>query len=50
MKGRVLRSKAMMLVSRLPLSLVFSSLLEFGRIGPISITIILFSSMHMFSL
>jgi len=39
-EGRVLRSKAMMPVSRLPLSLCFSSLLEFGRMGLVTMTII----------
>ena len=42
MKGRLLQSKAMMLVSRLPLSLSFSSFLEFFRIGLVTMTIILF--------
>ena len=42
MKGRVLRNKAMMPVSRLPLSLSFSSLLGFDRIGPVTMTIFYF--------
>ena len=42
MKGRVLRSKAMMLVSRLPLSLCFFFLLDFGHIGLEIMTIIFY--------
>ena len=38
MKGRMLRSKAMMSLSRLP----FSSLLDFGRIGLVTMTILFF--------
>ena len=50
MKGRVLRSKAMMPVSRLPLSLSFFSLLEFWSYRPCNYdNYFYFSSMHMLS-